>query len=186
MAGSARAQENSPAGAEPRPALSQPGLAPAPSTLWTVDDTVRRRHAVKFSDGYYTRLDIHRIGSYTMLPLFAGEYALGQKLLNGTAVAGWVKPAHLAGAVGISGLFAINTVTGVWNLKESWHEPQGRLLRLVHSGLMLASEVGMVYTETLANGARRNPDRANQHKRAAIVSMSLATAGTALMWFVKH
>ena len=38
-------------------------------------DTPRvRRHAIAYSDAYNTRLTIHRIGSYTMLPLFAGEW----------------------------------------------------------------------------------------------------------------
>ena len=36
--------------------------------------TVRRRHAIQYSDQYYTRLTIHRYGSYAMLPLFVAEY----------------------------------------------------------------------------------------------------------------
>ena len=35
------------------------------------DTPVVRRRAVQYSDQYYTRLTIHRYGSYLMLPLFA-------------------------------------------------------------------------------------------------------------------
>jgi hypothetical protein len=42
----------------------------------------RRRHAVQYGDWYYRRLTVHRIGSYTMLPLFAAEWSLGQNLLR--------------------------------------------------------------------------------------------------------
>ena len=35
----------------------------------TASDTVRkRRKAIEYSDAYYTRLEIHRIASYTELP----------------------------------------------------------------------------------------------------------------------
>ena len=66
-------------------------------------DTPRvRRHAIAYSDFYNTRLTIHRIGSYTMLPLFAGEWYLGDRLLNGTNPPSWMKPTHVgvAGALG--------------------------------------------------------------------------------------
>ena len=49
-----------------------------------VSDTPRvRPHAIEYSDAYNTRLTIHRWGSCTMLPLFASEYYLGNRLLNG-------------------------------------------------------------------------------------------------------
>ena len=43
----------------------------------------KRRRAIQYSDAYYTRLTIHRYASYAELPLFAAEYALGQRILNG-------------------------------------------------------------------------------------------------------
>ena len=57
----------------------QPSDTSAAHTVYAVPvvaaDTPRvRRHAVAYSDAYNTRLTIHRIGSYTMLPLFAGEW----------------------------------------------------------------------------------------------------------------
>jgi hypothetical protein len=158
----------------------------APLAEPAVWDTVRiRPRSVEHSAGYYTRLKIHRIGSYTMLPLFAGEYLLGQRLLDATAVPRWVKPAHTGVALAIGALFASNTVTGAWNFWESRHEPVGRTRRLVHSVLMLAADAGFVYTGAIAQSARRSQDGANRHRNAAIVSMSAATAGTLIMWFWK-
>jgi hypothetical protein len=186
LSGSARAQDIASANPDSLPAWSRPlGIASADRAAMA-EDTVRRRHAVEFSDAYYTRLKIHQIGSYAMLPLFAGEYLLGQRLLAVNAAPRWVKPAHSVGAFALGTLFTVNTVTGVWNLVESWHQPSSRGIRLVHSALMLASDAGFFYTATLAGGARRDPDRAHQHKNAALVSMSFATAGTLLMWFVRH
>jgi hypothetical protein len=47
------------------------------------DDTLprRRKKAVEYSEWYNRRLTIHRWSSYTMLPLFAGNYVTGQQLL---------------------------------------------------------------------------------------------------------
>ena len=78
-----------------------------------------RRHAVAYSDFYNTRLKIHRIGSYTMLPLFASEWVLGDRLLNGTNPPGWMKPTHVGVASALGVLFTVNTVTGAWNLWDS-------------------------------------------------------------------
>src|SRR5665213_2650132 len=65
-------------------------------------DTPRvRPRAIEYSDWYNTRLTIHRWGSYTMLPLFAGEYYLGNRLLNGTNVPDWYKTAHVGVATGL-------------------------------------------------------------------------------------
>ncbi|MEP7088007.1 MAG: hypothetical protein ABI884_11925, partial [Gemmatimonadota bacterium] len=46
------------------------------------DTTTRsqRTRAVEYSDAYHTRLKIHQIGAYAMLPLFITEYFVGQKL----------------------------------------------------------------------------------------------------------
>ena len=115
-----------------------------------------RRHAVAYSDAYNTRLTIHRIGSYTMLPLFAGEWFLGDRLLNGVNPPSWVKPTHVgvAGALGV--LFTTNTVTGAWNLWDSRDDPAGRTRRYVHTGLMLASDAGFLWASAIAGDAKHN------------------------------
>jgi len=152
---------------------------------------VRRRHAIEYSDQYYTRLTIHRYGSYVMLPLFAGEYALGQNLINDASPPSWMKPAHFGAALGIGALFTVNTVTGAMNLWESRSDPSNRGLRIAHTVLMLASDAGFAITgaqtphhhsvDFAAIQASRN-----RHRNWAIGSIAVSTAGTALMWFWKH
>jgi hypothetical protein len=156
-----------------------------PVWTWPVDTPAVRRRTVEYSDWYARRLAIHRVGSYTMLPLFGAEYVLGDRLLNGTNFASWVKPAHLTVATGLGALFTINTVTGVWNLWDSRHDPAGRTRRWLHAGLMLASDAGFVWTGTLADGAGHSPSDARLHRNAAIGSMAISAAGTALMWLWK-
>ena len=136
--------------------------------------------AVDYSDAYYTRLTIHRVGSYTMLPLFAAEYFLGDQLLKGGGEDSWIKPVHVGVAMGIGGLFTANTVTGLWNLWDARHDPNGRKLRILHTTLMLAADAGFAITPLFADD---DGGSATLHKNAAIASMSVATLGTAIMWF---
>lgn len=147
-------------------------------------DTVRRRpKPIEYSDAYATRLTIHRIGSYTMLPLFAGEYALGQRLMNGN-YASWVRPAHGAVALGLGALFTVNTVTGAWNLWEGRSDPAGRTRRFLHSALMIASDAGFAVTGAMGSQSASPADR-QRHRNWAIGSMGIATLGTAMMWLWK-
>jgi hypothetical protein len=176
----------------PRPLVSRLAVGPAPvRPTPSVSDTGRtsRPRAVDYSDAYYKRLTVHRIGSYTMLPLFAAEYALGQNLMQDASPAGWLKPAHglVAGGVGV--LFGVNTVTGVWNWWDARDDATGRTRRTVHSLLMIASEAGFAATAALAPGRQQTTDyatwqhRQRVHRNVAIGSMALSTAGSALMWF---
>lgn len=150
------------------------------------DSTPRRRtKAVELSDAYYTRLRIHRIGSYTMLPLFAGEYWLGDKLIKGTSDQ-WVKPAHVGVALGLGALFTVNTVTGLWNLYESRDQSDGRTKKIVHTVLMLGADAGFAAAGAIGGNAQHSGSDAQLHKNVAIASMAASTAGTALMWFWKN
>jgi len=151
---------------------------------------VQRPRAIEYSDSYYTRLTIHRIGSYTMIPLFLAEYSLGQNLVNDAAPPGWIKPAHVAVASGIGILFSVNTVTGLWNLWEARQDPDGRTRRTVHSITMLASDAGFLAAAALApereHGFVTNyQHRVNMHRGVAIGSFALSTLGGAMMWFWK-
>ncbi|HXT17174.1 MAG TPA: hypothetical protein VN706_16170 [Gemmatimonadaceae bacterium] len=153
--------------------------------------SVRRRHAISYSDQYYTRLTIHRYGSYAMLPLFAAEYSLGQNLINDANPSSWIKPTHTAVALGIGALFGVNTITGAWNLWESRDDPSNRGLRITHTVLMLASDAGFAITGALTPKTHsfdfsEVQSSRNRHRNWAIGSMALSTAGTALMWFWKH
>lgn len=169
-----RAQNNS---------VATVGLRP-PSSV-TIDSTRPRPKAIEYSDAYNTRLKIHRIGAYTMLPLFAGEWYLGDKLLQQNH-ADWVKPAHVVVASGLGVLFVTNTVTGVWNLVESNKDPAGRTRRLLHSALMIAADAGFAYTGLVSAGdASESPENRNRHKNAALVSFGISTVGAGMMWLWK-
>lgn len=173
------------AAAGPRPTASL--FAPTADRL-TPTDTIRPRRrprAIEYSDWYARRLTIHRIGSYTMIPLFAAEYALGQRLLSTSPQPTWVRPTHIGVAVGTAALFGVNTITGAWNLWDSRHDENGRTRRIVHTALMLASEAGFAYTGAIAGDARESFDAAHRHKNAALASMGISIAGTGMMWFWK-
>jgi hypothetical protein len=149
------------------------------------DTQPRRPRPVTYSDAYFTRLTIHRWGSYTMLPLFAAEVALGQNLINDSRPPSWIKSTHVGVALGIGALFTSNTVTGVWNLWESRKDPAGRTRRLVHSALMIASDAGFVATGLLAEDAGHSVDGRNRHRTVALTSMGVAAVGGVMMWFWK-
>lgn len=177
---------------------------PSPSSLETLNvaadaDTGRTRVAA-LSDGFYTRLRIHKIASFVTLPVMAIEYVLGDKLLhdeqNGVRGSGSLTGAHSAVAATLVGLFALNTVTGALNLWEERHIPEGRARRIVHTVLMLAADGGFAYTASLGGGAKlpRNTDGTvsaatlagvSRHRQAAIFSISTATVGSLMMWLWK-
>jgi hypothetical protein len=154
---------------------------------------VQRPRAIEYSDLYYTRLTIHRWGSYAMIPLFAAEYSLGQNLMQDASPATWMKPAHGVVAGGIGVLFGVNTITGVWNLWESRDDPSGRTRRIVHSVMMLASDAGFLATGLLAPERDHNgftnynsyQNRVRVHRNVAIGSIALSTIGGGMMWFWK-
>lgn len=158
-------------------------------------DTGRQR-AIEYSDGYAVRLKIHRLASYAELPLFVGEYFLGEKLLrdqrNGLNRGGdddgsesSAAGAHSAVAAGLGVLFTVNTITGGLNLYESRKDPSGRTRKWVHTLTMLAADAGFLWTAAAAEGARESNAGARTHRTRAIASMSLATASTVMMWLWK-
>ncbi|HEY3935580.1 MAG TPA: hypothetical protein VGL65_13295 [Gemmatimonadales bacterium] len=169
-------------------AVCSPCISAAHSGLIAPSDTGRPR-AIEYSSGYFTRLTIHRIGSYVELPLFAAEYVIGQKLISDEQATGMrssLRGPHQAVATGLEGLFAINTVTGVWNLVESRHDPAGRTRRWIHSIAMLTADAGFVATAQSAGSARPADGGADRHRSLAIASMGVATAATLMMWLWKN
>lgn len=148
-------------------------------------DTTRHK-SIEYSNGYYTRLKIHKIASWAMLPLFIGSYATGTDLINnGNAASSFSKNTHGIFAGATAGLFAVNTVTGVWNLVESRHDPAGRTRRWVHSIAMFVAEAGFVATGATApdgeGGDYGEGGDATTHKTLAITSMAVATASWLMM-----
>ena len=163
------------------------------ATHWAV-----RPRAIEYSDWYYRRLTIHRIGSYAEFPLFAAEYVLGNQLLHDQEELGFPPPgvhgsplyrvpsglltAHTIVAGGLGVLFGLNTITGGWNLWQSRKDPAGRTRRILHSALMLASDFGFAATGEAGGGAKHGLSNADLHRSLAEGSMGVAAAGTIMMW----
>jgi hypothetical protein len=164
--------------------------APADSS-----DTTRSRRprAVEYSDGYYTRLKVHQIASYLTVPLFVGAYFSGRALYNHPNSHGLARDVHGPLAAAIGGLFAVNTVTGVWNLWEGRKDPNGRTRRWVHSLMMIVADAGFVAVaataphreDDFAGGGTRPPatlgSGASTHRGLAIGSMGLALSSYLMM-----
>lgn len=161
-------------------------LVRADTTPVPPPDTARKRvRAVEYSDWYARRLTIHRIGSYTMLPLFGVQYALGNQLMDGGDHSS-SKDAHVLVGTAIGALFTVNTATGLWNLWDSRHDPAGRTRRTIHSLLMIGADAGFVWTGAIAGDAKRSDANARRHRNVALGSMGLSTVGAAMMWFWKN
>ena len=90
-------------------------------------------------------------------------------------------------------VFAANSVTGVWNLKDGWKDTNGRGRRLVHGVLMLVADAGFVATGLLApdegdrehDGVQRFGGNSKAtHRTVAITSMGIAAVSylTMLLW----
>jgi hypothetical protein len=158
------------------------------ATTAVADTTNRagRPRAIEYSDAYHTRLKIHQIGAYAMLPLFISEYFIGQKLLTSTNRSGSLKTTHsvIAGALGV--VFVSNTVTGAWNFSEARKDPNGRARREIHSVIMLASDVGIVATAISAGSAKKSLVNARRHRTIAIGTIALSAVGTGMMWLWRN
>jgi hypothetical protein len=140
---------------------------------------------IEYSDGYFTRLTIHRWASYTTLPLFIGQYVVGQKLLDGDESEN-LRGIHGALAGGIAGLFVVNTITGGWNAIEARKDPADRNRRTIHTALMLLADAGFVATGMLAQEnehERGEPAEGDNHthRNVAIASMGTAMLGYVIM-----
>jgi hypothetical protein len=145
-----------------------------------------RPMAFEYSDGYRTRLKIHKYASIATLPLFAAQFAVGQKLYDGNASDG-TRSAHGALAASTAALFGVNTVTGVWNLYEGRKDPNKSTKRKVHGILMLAADAGFVATGMLApdddegEGGGGGGGTRSTHRTVAFASMGVATAAYLMM-----
>jgi len=155
------------------PADPQQGSAPPPV-------------AFEHRDGYRLRGKVHRIASFATLPLFGAEAFVGQSLYNNPTST--KKDAHLALAAGIGTLFAVNTVTGVWNLIEARKDPNRRTQRLVHGILMLAADAGFLATAALGPESEFGESEGSRstHRAMAFTSISLASAGYLVMLLGGH
>ncbi len=157
---------------------------PAPVPAPDQDQTARPK-AIEYPEGYETRAKIHKYASFATLPLLGTEVLLGENLYNDpNGRTSSYRGAHIAVGTAITGLFAVNSVTGVWNLWDSRNDPNHRTLRLVHGILMLASDAGFVATYGTGPGGRNltNIDNSKPtHRAVALTSIGVATASYLMM-----
>ena len=143
--------------------------------------------AFEYSDGYRTRLKIHKYASYATLPLFVAQFAVGQKLYDGNA-SDSTRSVHGALAAGTAVLFGVNTVTGVWNLSEGRKDPNHRTKRMVHGILMAVADAGFVATGLMTpesehgeSGSEGGGTSRSTHRAVALTSMGIATVAYVMM-----
>jgi hypothetical protein len=138
--------------------------------------------AFVYSEAYEFRHKVHKYASWATVPLFVSQAIVGQQLYDGDG-SGSLKTAHsvLAGLTGA--LFAVNTVTGVWNLWEGWDNPTGRTKRLTHGLLMLGASAAFLATAGTAPESEHGGVEGNKsaHRNAALVGFSSASVGYVLM-----
>ncbi|HKJ92146.1 MAG TPA: hypothetical protein VJ957_03205 [Longimicrobiales bacterium] len=161
------------------------------------DTQQARPPLIDYSDAYYTRLTIHKWASWAMLPLFGLEYYTGTQAYKlGRAAPRWEREVHGPVAATLAGLFALNTVTGVWNLWDGRKDPDGRKWRTTHGLLMLLADAGFVATGLTAphfeaesgvygpgsalNGGYGSGNE-RLHKQIAISSMAVAVVSWVMM-----
>ena len=154
-------------------------IAPAAAT----DE--QRPQAFTYSEGYNTRRKIHMAASWATIPLFVGQYVAGQKLYDGEGGES-AKSWHGALAGGVAALFAVNTVTGVWNMWEARKDPNGKSRRLIHGLLMLGADAGFVATGLMApDDDGEGGSSKSAHRNVAITSMGVAAGSYLYMLFTR-
>lgn len=137
---------------------------------------------IEYSDWYERRLTIHKTASYALLPLFAFQYVAGRELYeNSLDAPEWARRGHGIAATGVATFFAVNTVTGVWNLWDAREDPEGRKWRTTHAVLMLVADAGFTTTGLLAEKAERSPDNRRLHRTIALSSVGVATLSYLMM-----
>ena len=168
--------------------FGQASILDATAALEIATAAEQRPQAVTYSDGYNTRRKIHMAASWATIPLFVGQYIAGQKLYDGEGSES-AKSWHGALAGGVAALFAVNTVTGGWNLWEARGDPNGKSRRLVHGLLMLGADAGFVATGLMApdddGESGEGGSSRSAHRNVAIASMGMAAASYLYMLFTR-
>ena len=135
------------------------------------------------SDWYSRRLTIHRYVAYATVPVFALQWAAGDRLFkHGANAPEWAKTTHRVGATTLAGMFTVNTVTGVWNWWDSRSAPQGRALRTLHAFSMLAADAAFTYAGAkLSNEAETSSDKRRLHRTIALSAMGVTLVSETAM-----
>ncbi|MDZ7631108.1 MAG: hypothetical protein U5K74_07110 [Gemmatimonadaceae bacterium] len=138
---------------------------------------------VEYSDWYGRRVAIHRVLSWTMLPLFAVSYYTGERLARDGRAGSpdIVRRMHPYAAGGAAAVFGVNTVTGLWNLWDARKDPEGRTRRILHSALFLVADAGFAFAGSIGRDGRENGAIRDRHRTIALSSMGVSTAGWLVM-----
>lgn len=152
-------------------------------TTGASDSAQGRPKVIELSDWYYRRLTIHRWVAVGMLPVFAAQWAAGQRLYDDSREAPtWAKTTHRVGATILATGFTVNTVTGVWNLWDSRSVKQGRALRTVHGLSMLVADGLFTYAGAkLSDEAEQSADKRQLHRTIALSAVALSTVSGVAM-----
>ncbi len=150
-------------------------------------DTVPRRRkrveAVEYSEGYGQRLWWHRWLSYPIVPLFAAQYYLGEKLMvNQSGASDLTKNGHRAIATATAVIYTANTVTGLMNLWEGRNDPSSRVKKYLHAAMFVAADAGFVYGATLAGDAQKyGQEFRDKHRTVELTAIGISVASWAMM-----
>jgi hypothetical protein len=145
----------------------------------------QRVKAVEVSEWYGRRLTLHRRLSYTVIPLFAFQYAAGSQIWDkGDAAPAWARRGHRIGAATIGGVFLVNTATGVWNLWDSRGVEDGKVRRYVHAASMLLADAGFTWAGAkLSEEAETSLEKRKLHRTVALSSIAITVASGLFMKF---
>lgn len=158
---------------------------PASSKLGRLraDSAQGRPKPVELGDWYYRRLTIHRWVAFGTLPVFAAQWAAGQRLYDDSRDAPtWAKTTHRVGATLLAGGFTVNTVTGLWNAWDSRSVKQGRALRTLHGLSILVADGMFTYAGAkLSDEAEQSSAKRREHRTIALSAMALTTVSGVAM-----
>ena len=119
------------------------------------------------------------IDGFSLMPYLTGKAKQHER--KGDQAPEWARQSHGPLAAGVAGLFAVNTVTGGWNLWEGRRDPEGRTRRTVHGALMLLADAGFAATGMLAEDAEESSGRRDLHRTVALSSMAVSLLSYAVM-----
>jgi len=144
-----------------------------------------RVKAIEVSEWYDRRLTLHRRLSYATIPLFAFQFAAGREIWKeGPSADAWARNGHRVGAAALAGVFAVNTVTGVWNLWDSRAAEEGRARRYLHATSMLLADAGFTWAgAVLSEQAETSSEKRRMHGAVALSSIGLSLVSGLIMTF---
>lgn len=157
-----------------------------PRLRYQVSDTTvkkKKRVLVEYSEWYGRRLAVHRTLSWAMIPLFAISYWTGERLARDGRIdsPAYIRTLHPYAATGASVVFGVNTLTGLWNLWDARHDPEGRTKRIIHSVLFMIADGGFAYAGSIGKQARDDSAIRNKHRTIALSSMGVSYIGMMIM-----